>query len=512
VDELVKRSVIYFSILILGGGVSALLLWGVDVYLRGFPFYYTPIFAQIFILAFVLAFVSMKRGLQQRLDKVFFIQKVDYDRVYEEVRDQLSAPLGIEKITGLIKSMIIKYLFLSKAEIFLMDEAGNYRSVEGNVIVRKGEKLEPLLKERRDIVSWSEIANDPKLKKIRSECLAKMASIEAPFILPVVFRSEMIAFIALGERKSGELSFNLQDIRLLRFLSIQAAVALKNAGLYHSIEETKKELDMLNIVLEDRVKQRTAELEKSNKELEAANEQVASATRHKAEFLAHMSHELRTPLNGIIGFSDIIMEGIYGETPAEVRNILVDLRKNANDLLQLISDILDFSKIEAGEMELRREEFSVRDIVDAAVSQQIGEAEKKGLRIETEVAPDLPMGWGDIRSVRMILINLAANAIKFTKVGKVKIRAKREGNELLFEIEDTGIGIAKDRIQNIFEEFEQLEPSLVKEYKGVGLGLALSRKLVEMHGGKIMVESEVGKGSKFSFSLPLKVPTSLLCQ
>ncbi len=244
----------------------------------------------------------------------------------------------------------------------------------------------------------------------------------------------------------------------------------------------------------------TANLEKKvaekNAELELAN-------RHKSEFLANMSHELRTPLNAVIGFSDALKEEYFGPLNTKQKEYVQDISGSGQLLLSLINDILDLAKIEAGKMELDAACFSLRAAIENAIILIRERASRQGIEIRAELSPDIDEIVADERKVKQVLINLLSNAIKFTHPnGWVFIRSSRGKNEVVVSVEDNGPGIAPDDQGVIFNEFHQLATSGSAKREGTGLGLPLARRLVELHGGRIWVESAVGKGAKFSFSLP----------
>jgi signal transduction histidine kinase len=266
--------------------------------------------------------------------------------------------------------------------------------------------------------------------------------------------------------------------------------------------------------LADRMNQMSRELKRlvdhereTTTELQALNERLERATRAKSEFLANMSHELRTPMNAILGFVEMILDEVYGDIPANLKEPLADVQTNGKHLLRLINDVLDLSKIEAGRMELSLAEYSVQDIVDTVRASLQSLAAEKGLRFVTDVQEDIPLATGDGKRITQCLLNLAANALKFTRQGSVEISVTLEGQTLLYRVKDTGIGIPKDQLENVFGEFRQVDATITREFGGTGLGLSITKKFVEMHGGRIWVESELGKGSMFYFSIPLRVET-----
>jgi signal transduction histidine kinase len=218
-----------------------------------------------------------------------------------------------------------------------------------------------------------------------------------------------------------------------------------------------------------------------------------------------MSHELRTPLNAILGFTEMLSDGLYGEMPREFREPLADIQTNGKHLLRLINDVLDLSKIEAGKMELAVEEYSAHEVIQTVRSSLRPLAEEKGLAFSAVVDGALPeVLYGDAKRITQCLLNLAGNALKFTKRGGVTIRAAREGDLIHYSVTDTGIGIPEDQLDAVFTEFKQLNATITREFGGSGLGLSITKKFVEMHGGRIWVQSRLNEGSTFHFTIPLK--------
>jgi signal transduction histidine kinase len=248
-----------------------------------------------------------------------------------------------------------------------------------------------------------------------------------------------------------------------------------------------------------------ANQQEAARELQSLNERLQQASNAKSEFLANMSHELRTPMNAILGFVEMLLDDIYGEVPPELREPLMDIQVNGKHLLDLINDVLDLSKIEAGRMELALAEYSVQDIVDTLKASLQSLAREKGLEFVAAAQEDIPLACGDGKRITQCLTNLAGNALKFTKQGRVEVWVERKQDLLQYRVSDTGIGIPKDQIENVFAEFRQVDATITREFGGTGLGLSITKKFVEMHGGRIWVESEMGKGSTFFFEIPLRV-------
>jgi signal transduction histidine kinase len=232
--------------------------------------------------------------------------------------------------------------------------------------------------------------------------------------------------------------------------------------------------------------------------------QLESASRHKSEFLANMSHELRTPLNAILGFTQVLQQKLFGDDQEKQEEYLADIHSSAGHLLELINDVLDLSKVEAGQVELEKAPFSLRDALERGVVMVRERATQNGVQLTLEPDPSIEVVTADERRVRQVLFNLLSNAVKFTPAGgSVDVTSAQRNGEVLISVKDTGPGIAAQDQERIFEEFQQTDVG-AEVREGTGLGLALSKKLVELHGGRIWVDSEPGQGATFTFTLPLE--------
>ena len=250
-----------------------------------------------------------------------------------------------------------------------------------------------------------------------------------------------------------------------------------------------------------------ANLNRMSEELGQLYEQLEAANRHKSEFLASMSHELRTPLNAIIGFSEVLSERMFGELNDKQAEYIDDILSSGRHLLSLINDILDLSKVEAGRMELDVAPFHLPSALEVALTLVRERAARHGVALGLEVDPRVGELAGDERKVRQVMLNLLSNAVKFTPDGgRVDVRAALEGDEVRVSVADTGVGIAAEDQDKIFEAFRQVGADGAARREGTGLGLTLTQQFVELHGGRIWVESEPGKGSTFTFTLPARAP------
>ena len=247
-------------------------------------------------------------------------------------------------------------------------------------------------------------------------------------------------------------------------------------------------------------------LDERSKELIAANKYLKRAHKTKSEFLANMSHELRTPLTSVIGFAEVLQDEKFGALNETQKKYINNIAASGKHFLGLVNDILDIAKVEAGKMVFLPTDFSIAEVIEHINTIFSEMAHKNSVAINTYIAPDVPATINaDKKITKQIMYNLISNAIKFTPSGgKIDIKAEVKDDNLLISFADTGIGIKKEDMGKLFNDFQQIENEYVHKYGGTGLGLSLSKKLVELQGGKIRVESEFGKGSVFSFTLPLK--------
>jgi len=247
-----------------------------------------------------------------------------------------------------------------------------------------------------------------------------------------------------------------------------------------------------------------ANVNRTNDELRRLYAELEAASQHKSDFLANMSHELRTPLNAIIGFSQVLSEEMVGAVNEKQSEYLDDILSSSNHLLALINDVLDLSKVEAGQVELEKEPFSLREALERGVVVVRERASDDGVSVALDADPDADVVEGDERRIQQVIFNLLSNAVKFTPAGgAVDVTSARVNGEVRVSVADTGPGIASEDQERIFEEFQQAESGL-EQREGTGLGLALSKRLVELHGGRLWLESELGNGSTFIFTLPAR--------
>jgi signal transduction histidine kinase len=301
--------------------------------------------------------------------------------------------------------------------------------------------------------------------------IALRAGYRARMVAPLLRGEDIVGMLVVRRRTPGEFAKNTVDI--IKTFAAQSALAIQNARLFHEIEDKSRQLE--------------------------------EASQHKSQFLANMSHELRTPLNAILGYTELMADGAYGEPSEKMNAVLKRLESNGRHLLGLINDVLDLSKIEAGQLALDLADYTVEDIAHTVRSTLEPLATDKKLAFKVEVAPGLPAGCGDGRRLTQVLINLVGNAIKFTDAGEVAIKAEANNGSFHVSVRDTGPGISAADQSKLFQEFQQADNSITRKKGGTGLGLAISKRIIEMHGGRIWIDSTIGQGSTFSFTVPVRV-------
>jgi two-component system, NtrC family, sensor kinase len=327
--------------------------------------------------------------------------------------------------------------------------------------VRKGEGATGRLAQVHEAIQLPDILEAPAESRVRGTLVR--AGYRALLAIPLVREGHLLGALTVIRKATGE--FPLEVVELLRTFATQSALAIQNARLFLEIADKSRQLE--------------------------------AASRHKSEFLANMSHELRTPLNAILGFSEVLAERMFGEVNEKQAEYLQDILSSGRHLLSLINDILDLSKVEAGRLELELGRFHLPTALDNALTLVRERASRHGITLTQTV---------DERKVKQILLNLLSNAVKFTpEGGRVALSATAADGGIAIAVSDTGIGIAPEDQAAIFEEFRQVGREDARKQEGTGLGLTLAKKFVELHGGRISVQSQVGQGSTFSFTLPVRL-------
>jgi len=342
-----------------------------------------------------------------------------------------------------------------------------------------------------EVVVVEDIHNDPLMEDIRDK-LAEL-SFRSVMALPLAFRGEILGAMLLRATREDR-GFTDDEITMARIIAGASSNALRNAALYHRL--TKK----------------NDALERMNEELSIANLELENLSRAKSDFVSMVSHELRTPLTSIIGFSELLAEAHVGELTGEQEEYIRQILRKGKDLLALINDLLDTGRLESGKLALRYREIDLEDVI-LSVRSSTRHVTENLPTINTHIPRDLPTFEGDAEKIAQVLTNLVTNALKFSPPGSPvdimasKIRGRREsdkGDLIQISVRDRGIGIPEEEKQRIFDQFVQVQQGSSRSFQGAGLGLYICRSFVELHGGKIWVDSTLGEGSTFHFTIPIR--------
>ena len=402
-------------------------------------------------------------------------------KALSEVSQSVSSTLDLEKVLNNIVQHAVKlsktdagtiYEFHEDEQIFVpminfgVDETfvtimkqAKFGIGNGGILGRAGET--------RSVVQV------PDLTEVQDERVeyVRKVGFKSVLAVPLLRKDKLVGSLVVRRKRRGE--FPKETVDLIQTFAAQSAIALHNARLFQELEIKSREL--------------------------------RRADKHKSEFLASMSHELRTPLNAILGYTELILDEIYGEVPGRIREVIERLEKNSSHLLRLINDVLDISKIEAGQLELSLEEYSLQETIHTVVTSLEPLATEKELDLKTRIPPRLPNGKGDQQRIAQVLVNLIGNAIKFTEQGEIAVDIATADGRFLVKVSDTGPGLSDLEKDYIFSEFYQADRTSARSRGGSGLGLSIAKRIVDLHGGAIWVESVLGEGSTFIFTLPIRV-------
>jgi signal transduction histidine kinase len=409
-------------------------------------------------------------------------QSVEQLTALGEVSRAVSSTLDVETVLDTIVSRASQLAGADGCSIFEYDEGAQQFELRAThnddtafvealraVPLREGEGLMGRAAAMREPIQVADITQPGAYQSSVRDTLIRFGY-RALLSVPLLREDQIIGSLSFNRKAPGEFSPEVVDV--LKTFATQSALAIQNARLFHEIEDKSRQLE--------------------------------AASRHKSEFLANMSHELRTPLNAVIGFSEVLAERMFGELNEKQEEYLKDIHASGQHLLSLINDILDLSKIEAGRMELELSDFSLPATLDNALTLVRERAGRHGIALHVTTDERVGQVRADERKIRQVILNLLSNAIKFTpEGGRIDVRAGPGDGIVEVSVSDTGVGIAPEDQEAIFEEFRQVGTAAQK-VEGTGLGLALSRKFIELHGGRIWVESEVGVGSTFTFTIPIR--------
>jgi signal transduction histidine kinase len=422
---------------------------------------------------------TLERKVEVRTQEL--ARSVEELQALGEVSQAVSSTLDLQKVLATIVAHAVELSGTESGAIYEFDETSE--EFELRATHRMSEELIQAIRDsgvklgetavgwagvNREAVQIPDILEEPTYP---TREIMKREGFRALLAVPLLREDRLIGGLVVRRRAPGQ--FQKETVDLLQTFATQSALAIQNARLFREIEAKGRELEI--------------------------------ASKHKSDFLANMSHELRTPLNAILGYTELIIDKIYGDVPENIQEVLERVEKNGRHLLGLINDVLDLSKIEAGQLLLSLDDYSMKEVVHTVFTSVESLAAEKNLELKVSVSPEVAHGKGDQQRISQVFLNLVGNAIKFTEAGEVRVEATASNDNFVVSISDTGPGLSEADKQMIFEEFHQVDGSSTRKKGGTGLGLSIAKRIVEMHGGRIWVESTVGKGSTFWFTLPVRV-------
>jgi signal transduction histidine kinase len=425
------------------------------------------------------SYADLERKVQIRTAEL--ASSVGELRALGEVSQAVNSTLDLETVLATIVSKAVQLSSADAGAIYVLDQTGRefeiratHGMTEAHIAALRDLHLstsEPTIAQA--VTQRAPVQVPDLLDEVLTPALevGVRAGYRALLLVPLLRPDRIIGILAVRRKLPGDFPANIVD--LLETFAAQSVLAVQNARLFHEIEEKGRELEI--------------------------------ASRHKSQFLANMSHELRTPLNAILGYTELILDKIYGDIPEKVRGVLDRVQSNGRHLLGLINDVLDLAKIEAGQLTLSLADYSLQSVIETVFVAVESLATEKQLALNVEIPPNLPHGYGDERRLSQVLLNLVGNAIKFTDAGEVAIKASAANGSFTVAVRDTGPGISQPDQIKIFEEFQQADSSSTRQKGGTGLGLSIAKKIVELHGGRLSLESAVGNGSTFFMTVPVNV-------
>lgn len=408
-------------------------------------------------------------------------QSINELKALEEIGRAVASSLDTEAVLATIVTRAVEFSHADAGEIFSYDASRDvfelaethgldpsFQEKIRAIPITLGESVLGLSAKQRKAVSFPDLSHAPD-NPLKDLTLA--AGFNSVLIIPLLGQDIILGALVLQRRAAGD--FPERTVGLMQTFAHQSVLAMTNARLFLEVDQKGRGL--------------------------------AIASQHKSQFIANMNHELRTPLNAVLGYSELLTDGLYGKLPAKALQVMARIQANGKHLLGLINDVLDISKMEAGQLSLALDDYSVETVVQSVVAATGSLAEAKGIKIKTSVPDGLPVGRGDERRLTQVLLNLVSNAIKFTDSGSVEVGVKAVKGEFNITVRDTGPGIAPADQARIFDEFQQVDDSSTRKKGGTGLGLSISRRLIDMHGGRIGLDSTLGKGATFNIILPVRV-------
>jgi signal transduction histidine kinase len=492
----ITRSILFFILVSYVALTFTFLMFLAGQFLRERAITSYPFIIFLISLVIVFSLEPMKKIIAHLTETIFFKGRIDYQKALKEISKVIAEELELDRLLRALTETVIKELKVEKAFI-LIRKNGNFcgQDQEKEIKITLRNPLIKYLKTTQQVVITEELEREisdltegrkrAELEKIKEQ----LEKLGAALCLPVVTEGRLIAIFILGRKFSGDM-FTSEEIRIFEVLATQLSAALEKSRLYEEVQSFSEKLK--------------DEVERATQELKKANIQLQELDRLKTEFISMASHQLRTPLTGLKGYLSMLLEGDFGEFSPSQKRIFSDLLESTNRLIRLVNLMLNISRIEAGRLKIEKKSVQMEKLVEdiLKIFRPLIEKKKLFLEFKKPLTP-LPLIKVDADKIKDVISNLLDNALRYTLKGGIKIQLEKKNSEIVFSIEDTGIGLSQDELLELFKKFSRGKRVGQIYTGGTGLGLFICEKIIKAHGGKIWAESEgEGKGSKFSFSLP----------
>ena len=453
------------------------------------------VWADVAILILAISiFPPIKKYYYRLANKYFFASLYDSGEVIAELSDKLRSTLELNRICEFISSALMNafhtkalgiLIYNEKTKSYIIERDAGFSASRVKKIIKE-EQLHKLCAQQNEPIIVEELkrASYKQYKQI----IDLLTDLKIETITPLKIEDKIIGIIIAGQKESGDM-YNDEDLKVLKVISAQAAIAIENALLYEEIKNFAIKLKK--------------EVEKATAELRVANKKLKKLDAAKSEFISIASHQLRTPLTIIKGYISMMLEGAFGKLSQEELAPLEKVYESNERLIQLVENLLNISRIESGRLQFNFTTMQLEDIADSVTEEMAASAKKKGLRLDyKQPSKLLPMVKIDEEKIRQVIINLIDNAIKYTKQGGITVKLEQTGNNIQFCVSDTGMGISQEDLSNLFKKFSRGKGVSTVHTEGTGLGLYVSKMMIEAHQGKVWCESEgEGRGSRFCFKL-----------
>jgi signal transduction histidine kinase len=478
----------------------------------------SPVQLFLLVAAFTLLLIPYIKVVQPRIDHLFQRRKHDLQKILQDFIHEIAALKSLDELVNKLQTTIASVLYPEQTSIILLDVKAEMRKpfrvsgLPATFSAGRHATFLAWLEHENDVVEMDLIEADPRFLKIKEKARQYFGDVQGKLAVPLTHDAKLLGIINLGPKKNLKPYTGL-DLDFLSHLKIEASIAFSNALLFDDVRKMSEELKQWAAELERKVDARTKELAESKQEVEKAYAKLKELDAIKTQFFANVSHELRTPLTLIMAPIESMLKGEIGELAPTQQGHVQIMHQNSLRLLKMINTLLDLAKIDAGKMQLALDQVNLTEFIKGIVASVSPMAEKKQIRLSF-VGNGLPDVVCDKEKVERVLLNLVFNSLKFTEPGgAVTVRcgkarpdeAAGQPDCVAVSVTDTGIGFPKEYRTRIFERFSQVDASASRKYEGSGIGLSLAKELVELHSGRIWAESEPGKGTVMTFTLPMNL-------